>query len=106
MTPRDILLEFRNHDLPLGKMLSLSKGEYRRDHKDHVIYFNANVFVLSEGKIWGGDLDLTLEGSKLQKIADKIGMKIFVTKEIDGYNDSGKDLSESQIIEKAVWTTK
>ena len=38
-------------------------------YPDNEVYFNCNVFVLGEGKIWYGDLDVTKEIGVLSRIA-------------------------------------
>ena len=65
-----------------GRMLSGSKGQYRWDNKDHLVVFNSNVCTAA-GKIWHGDLDVTLDGGKLTALAKLVGEKIFVLYEFD-----------------------
>ena len=67
-----------------GRMISGSKSDYSRRHPDNKVYFNANVCTKSKGKIWYGDLDLTLDGEKLIEFAQNIGEELFILREMDG----------------------
>ena len=42
-----------------GKMISFSKSGYAQKNPDNLVVFNSNVCT-DEGKIWYGDLDVTL----------------------------------------------
>jgi len=66
-----------------GRMISGSKSTYRKAYKDHLVVFNANVCT-SNGKIWYGDLDITLDAERLQKLADTLNTIIYVLYESDG----------------------
>ena len=74
---------FDKYKLLTGRMISASKSSYREKHPEHKVYFNANVFV-NGAKVWFGDLDLTLDREKLQKIADEAGESLHILKEMDG----------------------
>jgi hypothetical protein len=63
-----------------GRQLSSSKQE----PKGHECVWNANVCTKSKGKIWFGDLDLTLDGSDLAALAKREGEMIYVLREMDG----------------------
>ncbi len=71
----------------MGRMLSGSKSAYRARYPDHEVAFNANLFTPLQGKLWFGDIDLTLDGSALQRVADRIGEDLFVLSEMDGRFD-------------------
>jgi hypothetical protein len=66
-----------------GRMISGSKSMYRRTYKDHLVVFNANVCTRA-GKIWYGDLDITLDTESLQKLADALDETVYVLYESDG----------------------
>jgi len=70
-------------------------------HPENVVYFNANIFTLSEGKIWWGDLDLTAEGETLKSIASSMGEDLFILREMDGRFEN-ESLPQGEIISKAV----
>lgn len=65
-----------------GRMISGSKSGYRRLHPGNIVVFNANLCT-DEGKFWHGDLDVTLNGKNLQKLADRIGQRVYVLSEMD-----------------------
>jgi|688.fasta_scaffold754596_2 hypothetical protein len=65
-----------------GRMISSSKSGYIDRNPDNVVVFNANVCVRS-GKIWHGDLDLTLSKEKLIDLSSFIGDEIYVLYEMD-----------------------
>lgn len=58
---------------PMGRMVGGSKSIYRYDHPKNVVVFNANIATKTNGKIWYGDLDLTIDHKKLIELQKKIG---------------------------------
>jgi hypothetical protein len=96
---------FENEGLRIGRMVSGSKSAYRDKHPENEVYFNANVFNSKGEKIWYGDLDLTIESEKLDIIAESLGEKLFVLREMDGRFEN-ESLSEIKVMQKAVYTTK
>jgi len=74
---------FEDHNLNRGRMISYSKSEYRDHFPDNKCVFNANIVTKSEGKIWYGDLDITVSFEKLQKIAAALGEPLYVLREMD-----------------------
>lgn len=92
---------FRKNGLHVSRMISFSKSFYREEYPDNEVYFNANVFTLEDGKIWYGDLDLTLDTEKLKDVSKEIGKKLYVLYEMDGRFENEKQ-SKSWIKEKAV----
>lgn len=67
----------------LGRMVSASKSSYSDRHPDHVVVFNCNVVSKNNGKIWYGDLDLTLDERKLTDLSKMINDKVYVLREMD-----------------------
>jgi hypothetical protein len=105
---KNIMIEkykiLRNEGLPHGRMLCYSKSEYRDANPNSVIYFNANVLTVTDGKIWYGDLDLTNDAEALKRVADELGEPLFVLKELDcRFGDELKPITE--LIALAVWNT-
>lgn len=92
---------FKKNDLINGKILSIHKSDYKREYPNNEIYFNANIFVLGEGKVWYGDIDVTREKEKLETIAKEINQDLFILREMDGRFENEK-LNDSEIISKAV----
>lgn len=92
--PLDGLLELYEHDRalyvdaiaerllgPAGRMIAASKTRYWERHRTNLPVFNANVCTRERGKIWFGDLDLTLEEPQLRALARAINERIFVLHE-------------------------
>ena len=93
---------FENEKLLSGRMISHSKSGYMDRFPNNEVYFNANIFVLGEGKIWYGDIDITKEKEQLENVAREIGKDLFILREMDGRFGS-EELSDSEIITKAVY---
>lgn len=92
---------FDSEGLNLGRMISHSKSGYRDKFPDNEVYFNSNIFVLGEGKIWYGDIDLTKEKDKLENIAKQIGKDLYILREMDGRFEN-ENLGDSEIIRRSV----
>lgn len=60
---------------------------------DHHVVFNANIYG-PFGKLWYGDIDLTLDGSVLQAAADTYGSPLWVLNEKDGRFEEEDRLSK------------
>jgi len=92
---------FVNEGLDLGRMISYSKSGYMERNPKSEVYFNCNVFVLGEGKIWYGDLDVTKERESLEKIASEMGKDLYILREMDGRFEN-ENLEDSEIIRRSV----
>ena len=68
---------------PPGRMIGGSKTGYRHEHPDHLPIFNANV-CLGAGKVWWGDLDLTVDEEALADLASAAEEIVSVLYEHDG----------------------
>lgn len=119
---------FNKHQLYMGRMISHSKSFYRSCYPYNKVVFNAGFFVKNNyiaiervpfcslltlfdrvkfefkektriKKIFYGDIDLSLEGDILVKIAKEIGQTIYVLNEFDS-------TMESPDLNKAIWSTK
>jgi hypothetical protein len=66
-----------------GKMISGSKSGYFERHPTNLAIFNANVCTENRGKIWFGDLDITLEQEKLSALAVELNESVYVLREMD-----------------------
>ena len=75
---------FDKYGLMMSRMISGSKSLYRQRYPDHKVCFNANVVAESYGKVWYGDLDLTLDREKLQEVANELNDTLYVLYEMDG----------------------
>ena len=87
-----------------GRMVGGSKSLYHRFHPLNLVIFNANMVTLEEGKVWHGDLDLSLEGAKLKRVAKRAGCVLFILYESDGRwgNDNS---SPEELAMKSRWDT-
>jgi hypothetical protein len=92
---------FRNHGMNEGRIISQSKSDYKSKYPDNQVYFNANIFTLSQGKIWWGDLDITRDIENLKSISIDLGEDLFILKEIDGRFEN-ENISSKEIISRAV----
>jgi len=91
---------FESEKLLRGRMISSSKSSYRDRFPDNEVYFNSNIFVLGEGKIWYGDIDVTIEKEQLENVAREIGKDLYILSEMDG-RFGNEELKDSEIITKA-----
>lgn len=66
-----------------GRMISGSKSGYHRAFPQQVPVFNANICT-NKGKIWYGDIDLTLDEAKLQQLSRELRQNLYVLYEMDG----------------------
>ncbi len=70
-----------------GRMISADKVGYSNRFPDNVVVYNSNVCT-AEGKIWFGDVDVTKDGAKLTALAEALGEKVYVLREMDGRFDN------------------
>lgn len=75
---------FEDNGLYQGRLISGSKSGYRNRYPDHDILFNANIFIPSKGKVWYGDLDITLDAPVLQKICNEYNEEMIIVPEMLG----------------------
>lgn len=94
---------FLRKNLACGRLVSYSKSRYRDQNPNNIVMFNANIFVEDLGKIWYGDLDLTVSESDLRDIATEIGKPLYILREMDG-RWTNDELDIRQIRNKAVTT--
>lgn len=92
---------FENEGLLHGRMISSSKSGYRNRFPENEVYFNANIFVLGEGKIWYGDIDVTKDRENLENVARELGKDLYILREMDG-RFGNEELNDSEIITKAM----
>ena len=91
-----------------GRMISMSKSAYVDSKKTSVPIFNANICTKESGKIWFGDLDVTLDKEKLSALATGMGQDIYVLRELDARfeNEEHPRLDQFVIVFKADGTWK
>jgi hypothetical protein len=83
-TLKEISKVFQSKGLTCERIIGFSKSGYCKSFPENQVYFNANIFTKECGKIWWGDLDLTVSSNTLQEIANEIKMDLFVLSEMDG----------------------
>jgi len=76
---------------PAARLIGGSKSYYYRTHPHHVIYFNANIFTKEDGKIWYGDIDLTLDEEKLKQLSIEADKEVFLLSEMSGRFENEKN---------------
>lgn len=91
---------FINKGFIPGRLIAASKSSYRSKFPDNEVYFNANIFVLGEGKIWHGDLDITRDFDTLKEIASLLDEDLFILREMDGRFEN-EDLPDGEIISRS-----
>ena len=83
-----------------GRMISSSKGRYRHDNPQNIVYFNANVCTQKDGKMWYGDIDLTVESEKIIEAAKELNLKLLILSESDARFDN----EEKPLLDEAMAT--
>jgi hypothetical protein len=100
----DTLAEaFSAAGLPEGRCFG-SKSGYRMANPGNEFVPNANVFCRKAGKIWWGDLDLTRDKPKLEAIARRLRMRLYVLYEFDGRFANAAQ-KHSTVVAQAIWKT-
>ena len=80
-----------------GRMISFSKSGYIRKNPDNLVVFNSNVCT-DEGRIWHGDIDVTLSYDSLSDLARETGKTVYVLMEMDGRFEN----EETPLLKKAI----
>lgn len=96
---------FKNVGFDLGRLVAFSKATYSKKHPNNLVLFNANILTLKGGKIWFGDLDITVDSDKLQKVANELNEELFILREFD-FRFVNQQKSIIEAIEKAAVVIK
>lgn len=80
---KDFAEVFQHYGLNMGRMISGSKSGYSEKHPNNLIVFNGNIIIEKHGKIWYGDLDVTLDQDKLQAVANELCRDLYILREHD-----------------------
>jgi len=83
MSDGDLYKLFADHGFIMGRMISGSKSGYKERFPDHKVVFNANIVTKSRGKVWYGDVDLTMDTPQLMNIARELKEPLYVLYEMD-----------------------
>ena len=83
-----------------GRMISGSKSGYITRYPKNLAVFNANVCTKNEGKIWYGDVDLTLSREELSELARLLETDVYVLYEMDARfeNEASPKLENALIV--------
>jgi hypothetical protein len=101
MTTLEIL---KAHGFNMGRMISGSKSGYRMAFPNNVCHFNANIITANDGKVWYGDLDLTMDADELKLVAYEADTILYVLREADcRWGQANDDVLA--LIGKSVWNT-
>lgn len=87
-----------------GRMISGSKSGYHNRYPKHFVMFNANIFTVSQGKIWYGDIDVDIDKKNLKKLAKKLGEPIYLVQEMMGRFEN-ENIDSETMQKKAYWNT-
>ena len=85
-----------------GRMISGSKSGYSSRYPTNLAVFNANVCTQNEGKIWYGDIDLTLDREQLSELAKSLENDVYVLYEMDARfeNEASPKLDNAVVVFK------
>lgn len=86
----------------VGRIITSSKSWYLTRFPNNLVVFNGNI-ITDDGKTWWGDLDLTLEGDKLQNVANITKQTLYVLREMDCRFEN-ENLPVKKLKEKAITT--
>lgn len=83
-----------------GRMISASKSGYRDRYPRNLAMFNANVCTKEEGKLWYGDIDLTISREQLSELAKSLETDVYVLYEMDARfeNEASPKLENAVVI--------
>ena len=68
---------------PVGRLIVMSKSAYLRRHPGRVVVFNAGICLADGVEIWAGDLDLTIDETRIAELARRLGARVYVLIESD-----------------------
>lgn len=105
ITKEEMLKKLEENEFYRARLLSGSKSFYSEKHPNHVVFFNSNLVDKKLGKIWYGDLDITIDGEKLQAIANDLNTVFYVLSEMDGRFENELK-STKELIKAAQWDTE
>jgi hypothetical protein len=74
---------FATNGMMLGRMIAPSKSAYCKEHQGELVIFNANILTKEHGKVWYGDVNVTLDFDNLKNIADQLGNDLYILMEGD-----------------------
>jgi hypothetical protein len=104
LTVLEIQQHFDAHGFHDARMIGGSKTRYSQLHPEDFVVFNANIIMPGYGKVWYGDLNLTLDWIVLKSIAKSLNTTLYILWEMDArFGEEMKSIED--LIKKAVWNT-
>jgi hypothetical protein len=94
MSDGDLYKLFSNHGFVMGRMISGSKSGYMERNPGNKVVFNANIVIESRGKVWYGDIDLSLDAAELMGVAKDLGEPMYILREMDARFENEKQSVE------------
>ena len=101
----EIVNSLSDKRLYMGRMISPSKSTYNRANPKNEIAFNGNIIADGIGKIWWGDVDVTLSQDDLRKVAEKYDVVLYVLREHACRFNTEDDPIET-LMANAMWNSK
>ena len=81
-----------------GNMVSGSKSGYRKAFPKNLVIFNANLCT-KEGKIWYGDIDITIKKDVLIELAYELNETLYILYEMDcRFENEYKPLIKNHVV--------
>jgi hypothetical protein len=103
-TIQDIQKIFEAHNFFYGRMIGGSKSHYHQEHPLDLIVFNANVVIPEYGKVWYGDVSITIDGDTLKEIAECLDTTLYVCDEMSArFGNENRPVKE--LISDSIWNT-
>lgn len=93
-----------NHGFNMARMISGSKSGYRQRYPENKVVFNANIIIPSEGKVWYGDLDITLDHEKLLEVVKEINEPLYILQEFCCRFGEEDKTKTKELMSRAVYT--
>ena len=83
-----------------GRMLSGSKSGYGDAYPTRVPIFNANICAKEYGKLWYGDIDVTIDEKDLITLAKELNTTLYLFYEMDARFEKSKNIDYNRAIFK------
>jgi hypothetical protein len=91
---------FQKHLGYNGRMLSGSKSGYSKAYPTRVPIFNSNICAKEYGKLWHGDIDVTIDEKDLITIAKELNTTLYLFYELDARFEKSQNIDYNQAIFK------
>jgi hypothetical protein len=106
MTKEKLIDVLRQHGFHAGRLIAMSKSGYCRQFPTNFVIFNAKICSRQGILLAGADVDLTLDGEKLNGVAHLTGEDLYVLQENRPSMFFEGKLPLKTIANLAVWRTQ